>query len=93
MACEPEYWSDPIQLEWVRTALNDAGVELESLEIMFASGGHHQAAKELFASEGFVENSRQRFLVIKDLGEIKSVEDDDFNEEESSKTGRLTNGN
>jgi len=93
MACEPEYWSDSIQLEWVRTVLNEAGAELESLEIMFASGGHHQAAKDIFSSEGFVENTRRRFLVIKDLGEIKHDEDEDFNEEESSKKGRLTNGN
>jgi GNAT superfamily N-acetyltransferase len=80
MACEPEYWNDPIQLDWIRTALNEAGAELESLNIMFASGGHHQAAKELFSSEGFVENTRKRFLVIKDLGEIKQDEDEDFKE-------------
>ena len=83
LACEQKYWNDPIQLDWIRIALNEAGAELESLDIMFASGGHHQAAKDIFSSEGFVENTRQRFLVIKDLGEIKQVKDADINDEKS----------
>lgn len=75
LACDPEYWEDDIQLDWIRAALEETGSEPESMEIMFASGGHHEAAKELFSNQGFEEGTRVRHLIVKDLGPISADEE------------------
>ncbi len=72
LACDPEYWEDSVQVDWIRAALEETGSSPESMEIMFASGGHHVAAKELFSNEGFEEDTRLRYLIVKDLGPISS---------------------
>lgn len=82
LACEEEYWDDKVQLDWIRAAIEEADDGLESIEIMFASGGHHKVAKELFSGAGFEEAVRQRFLTIKDLGPISSDEDENIDDKD-----------
>ena len=75
LSCESEFWGDAIQLEWIRAAMERSQFEIKNIEIMFASGGHHEKARELFCSVGFKEDVRQRFLIVKDLGPFEVVED------------------